>query len=97
MTASLSALQVVERFGVDVTAIASWTSIVAGGATPEERFETARHLKQTLEARFERETWRVVAKPIFDRLRQRQRDSLVAYIMQCSRWRPRSRMWNPCA
>jgi hypothetical protein len=75
------ALQVVERFGVPVEAIAGWTSIVAASATAEDRFVTARGLKQTLQARFEPEAWRTVAQPIFDRLRQRQRDGLVAHVM----------------
>ena len=75
------ALQVVERFGVPVTALADWFRIVSPAPTPEQRFEIARDLKEVVKARFEPEAWQRVAQPIFDKLRQRQRDTLVAYIM----------------
>ncbi len=75
------ALQVVERFGVPVTALADWFRIVSPAPTPEQRFEIARDLKEVVKARFEPEAWQRVAQPIFDKLRQRQRDALVAHIM----------------
>ncbi len=75
------ALQVVERFGVSVASVVGWTRIVSAAATPEQRFAIARDLKETIKARFEPETWQRVAQPIFDKLRQRQRDALVAHVM----------------
>ena len=75
------ALQVVERFGVPVASLLAWTRIVSAAATPEQRFEIARDLKEAIKARFEPETWQRVAQPIFDKLRQRQRDALVAHVM----------------
>jgi hypothetical protein len=72
---------VVERFGVPVLSVLEWTRIVSPIATSEQRFSIARDLKEALKARFEPEAWQRVAKPIFDRLRQRQRDALVALVM----------------
>lgn len=75
------ALQVIERFGVPVTAIVNWTRVVSTAATPDQRFAIARDLKEAIKARFETETWQRVGQPIFDKLRQRQRDALVAHVM----------------
>ena len=75
------ALQVVERFGVPTASLLEWTRIVSPAATPEQRFEITRGLKDAIKARFEPETWQRVAQPIFDKLRQRQRDALVSHVM----------------
>lgn len=75
------ALQVVERFGVPVAALADWFRIVSPAPTPEQRFAIARDLKEVVKARFEPEAWQRLAQPIFDKLRQRQRDALVAHIL----------------
>jgi peptidoglycan hydrolase-like protein with peptidoglycan-binding domain len=75
------ALHVVERFGAPVPSLVAWTRIVSAAATPGQRFAIARDLKEAIKARFEPETWQRVAQPIFDKLRQRQRDALVAHVM----------------
>ncbi len=75
------ALQVVEHFGVPVASLLEWSQIVTPGATPQQRFEIARDLKESIKACFEPETWQHVAQPIFDTLRQRQRDALVSHVM----------------
>lgn len=75
------ALQIVERFGVSVASLLEWTIIVSKTATTEQRFSIARELKGAIKARFEPETWQKIAQSIFDKLRQLQRDALVAYIM----------------
>jgi len=87
------ALQIVERFGVPLLAIAGergvapnlargWITIVSPLATPNQRFTIAHDLKEALRARFDTEAWQQVAQPIFDKLRRRQRDALVAHVMQ---------------
>ena len=68
-------LQVSERLGVSSAAIARW-------ATPAPDFAIARELKDTVKARYEVENWQRIAQPIFDKLRQKQRDALVAYTIQ---------------
>jgi len=78
------ALRVVERFGVPVASVVAWTGIVSPTATPDQRFAAARDLKDAVKARFDPESWLRAARPIFDRLRQRQRDALVGYVMQHS-------------
>ena len=75
------ALQIVERFGVPVGSLLEWVRIVSPAAAPQQRFEIARGLKESIKARFEPETWQRAAQPIFDNLRQRQRDALVAHVM----------------
>ncbi|MGK7913933.1 MAG: neuraminidase-like domain-containing protein [Prochloraceae cyanobacterium] len=74
-------LQVVNKIGVSVEAIANWTGIVNSTKTSDERFAIARDLKNTVKAKYETEAWQKIAQPIFDKLRQKQRDALVAYIL----------------
>jgi hypothetical protein len=74
-------LQVTETLGVPLDAIARWTEIVNPTKTSAERFGIARDLRNTVKARYEPENWQRIAQPIFDKLRKRQRDALVAYIM----------------
>jgi hypothetical protein len=76
------ALQIVERFGVPVASLVEWTGIVSAAATADQRFEIARDLKEAIKARFEPETWQRAAQPIFDKLRRRERDALVSYVMR---------------
>ena len=77
-----NALQIVERFGVQPGSILEWVGIVSPDATPEQRFEIARAVKEAIRARFDPEAWQRVAQPIFDTLRARQRDALVAYMLR---------------
>ncbi len=74
-------LQIVERIGVPVGALLEWTGIVSRGATAEQRFRIAGDTREAIRARFEPEAWQRLAQPIFDRLRQRQRDALVAHVL----------------
>lgn len=68
------ALQVVEKLGVPVGKIIRW-------AVPAADFSIAGDLRNTVNARYEPENWQRIAQSIFDKLRQRKRDALVAYIM----------------
>ncbi|WP_337287743.1 neuraminidase-like domain-containing protein [Candidatus Methylomirabilis sp.] len=76
------ALQVIERFGVSPASLLGWADIANNATTADRRFEIARDLKEAIKARFEPESWQRVAQPIFDKLRQRQRDALVSHVMQ---------------
>ena len=67
-------LRIIARFGVSVHDMARW-------ATPAPDAETARDLKHTVKARYEQEDWLRIARPIYDTLRRKQRDALVAFIM----------------
>ena len=75
------ALQVIDRLGVPVASLVGWTGIVGVNATHSQRFNIARELKGAIKARLEPETWLSVARPIFDKLRQEQRNALVDYVM----------------
>jgi hypothetical protein len=68
-------LQVVQTLGVPVESLAHW-------AHPQPDAGIAADLRDTVKARYEPETWQRIAQPIFDTLRQHQRDALVAYLMQ---------------
>jgi hypothetical protein len=81
LTRLWEALKVVETLGVPTGAVVRWTEIINPAKIPDERFAIARDLKNTVKARYEQENWRRIAQSIFDKLRQRQRDALVAYIM----------------
>jgi hypothetical protein len=77
-------LQLVEKLGVPTEAVSHWTNIVKLSNTPDEekeRVKIARDLKDTVKSRYEPENWQRIAQPIFDKLRPRQRDALVAYIL----------------
>lgn len=67
-------LQVVEKFGVSMLSLKLWLTAQPDAAV-------AMSIRNTIKSRFEQETWGHIAKAIFDPLRQRQRDALVAYIM----------------
>ena len=73
------ALVAVELLGAPAASVAKWTKVVSG--KPADQEEIARDLRNVTKARYEPEAWQRVARPVFDALRQRQRDALVAYIM----------------
>lgn len=75
------ALQIIERFGVMPASLISWLEIVRTDRTNDQRFTLSQNVKETIKARVEPETWQRVAQPIFDKLRQRQRDALVSYLL----------------
>jgi hypothetical protein len=68
------ALQVVEKLGVPIEKILVW-------ATSHPDFSIAQDIRNTVKSRYERENWLAIAPSIFDKLRQRKRDALVAYMM----------------
>lgn len=83
-------LQVVEKLGIAIDEITSWTKIIDFDPNKtneeqlkanEERFAIARRIRDTVKAKYPVESWQTIAQPIFDKLRQQQRDALVAYIM----------------
>jgi hypothetical protein len=55
---------------------------LAESAVPEPDATVARRLRDAVRAGYDAAGWRRVAQPIFDTLRQRRRDALVAWIMQ---------------
>jgi len=70
-----NALQAVGALGVSMDELARWLQ-------PAPSFDVARDLRNTVKAHYDPNTWQRIAQPIFDKLRQQQRDALVAYIMQ---------------
>ncbi len=76
-----AALQLMERFGATAATIQGWTRIVSPASVAQTRSAIAAEVRETIKARFAPEAWQGVAQPIFDRLRRRQRDALVAHVM----------------
>ncbi len=74
LTRLWQALQVVERFGLPMATVKKWLT-----PTPDATIAAA--VRNAVKARYEPETWQRIAKAIFDPLRQKQRDALVAYII----------------
>ncbi|WP_313674467.1 neuraminidase-like domain-containing protein [Mycolicibacterium sp.] len=74
-------LALIERLGVDAATVAGWCKIVDPATTVADRSRIAREVKDAVRAHLGPVRWRQVAKPISDRLRQRQRDALVAAVL----------------
>ncbi|TNH27809.1 hypothetical protein FHG89_17030 [Micromonospora orduensis] len=70
-----SVLATATRIGISPGALAD-------SATPEPDAVIARRLRDAVRAGYDAAGWRRVAQPIFDTLRQRRRDALVAWIVQ---------------
>jgi peptidoglycan hydrolase-like protein with peptidoglycan-binding domain len=69
-----NAVQVAGRFGVRVADIARCI-------TPSPDAAIARHVRNTVKAHYDPAAWRRIAAPIFDGLRRKKRDALVAFVM----------------
>ncbi len=68
-------LQAIGTLGVSMDELTRWLQ-------PAPNFAVARDLRNTIKAHYGPDVWQRIAQPIFDKLRQQQRDALVAYIMQ---------------
>lgn len=88
------ALQLAERFGAPVSSLAKWAGLANAAASFEQRFEIARDLRETLKSRLEPQAWQRLAQPIFDRLRQRQRDALAAFVMHKRKFASLERLYE---
>src|SRR5262249_18857091 len=75
------ALKLTEILGVSVETAVDWSGIVDIGRTARERFDIAHSVKEAVKSRYTTTAWQTVAAPIFDKLRQRQRDALVAWVL----------------
>jgi hypothetical protein len=74
------ALQLEVKVGVPSEKLASWTQIVCSDDF-KERVKIASEAKNIIKSRYESRAWQQIAQPIFDTLRQRKRDALVAHIL----------------
>jgi hypothetical protein len=81
------ALNLAQKLGVTVETVARW-------ATPATDVAIAREVRHSVKARYERENWLTLAPTIFDRLRQRKRDALVAFIMQRNGFDDRNQLFE---
>lgn len=80
-------LKVADKIGVDIDLLFDW-------AIPTSKFKKTRtiadSIKNAIRARYNQTDWEQVVKPLNDQLRNRQRDALVAYLLQ----QPELIEWN---
>ncbi|MHC2297249.1 neuraminidase-like domain-containing protein [Rhizobium mongolense] len=76
------ALACIGKIGISPADVVAVTGIVAPGTPAPRRHAIARALREAIHARVDEEGWRRLAKPVFDVLRQRQRDALVAHTLR---------------
>lgn len=77
------ALQLVQIVGIPVAALAASTVIASPTlpASPKPD-QIANSFKNAVQAQYTAATWRPIAQSVFDKLRQKKRDALVAYLVQ---------------
>ena len=73
------ALTVADKIGVDIDLLFDW-------AVPTSKFNTCRTIADSIanaiRARYNQTDWEQVVKPLNDKLRNNQRDALLAYLLQ---------------
>jgi len=67
-----------ERLGVSPTYLFRWSTISADFATLER---TGQEIKKSVQGQYDAETWLAGAKPLNDKLRDAQRNALIAYLL----------------
>lgn len=70
----ISCFKLLRQIGVSAQELETWVQ-------PVLSFESARSIRQAVKAKYDYERWLVVAKPLRDVLREKQRDALVAYLV----------------
>ncbi len=77
------ALQIVQLVGIPVSSLIAATSIVATAPPPGSPAPDvlAAMLRSAVKARYPVESWRPVAKSVFNALRRKKRDALVAWLV----------------
>lgn len=78
-------LQLWQRLGTPLTVVQGIPQITTPGLPATEYEAVAQGLKNAIKARYDIDAWQQVAQPIFDKLRQRKRDALVAYLLHTHR------------
>ncbi len=80
-----TALQTIQTIGLPVASVVRSTQIVSPGrltAATDPGPAIAGDLRNAVRAQYSDDVWRPVAKSVFDPLRQKKRDALVAYIVR---------------
>lgn len=103
----LRGLEVVAQIGVSVETIVgpppgfvgttkpAWAQPIPGpGVQPNPGPDIARGIRDGVRALYDVETWRRVAQPISDKLRQQKRDALVAFVMHTGDFRSMEEMFE---
>jgi hypothetical protein len=81
------ALQLARTMGIPIGSLTAATVIASpsppgGSPTPDV---IAANLKNAVKARYNPDTWRPIAQAVFDQLRRKKRDALVAFIVNALR------------
>lgn len=73
------AMSVADKIGADIDSLFEWA---APGTKFHVRRRIADSIKQTVRARYSQAEWEQAAKPLHDRLRNRQKEALIGYLLQ---------------
>ncbi len=76
-----NALKIIQTFGIPAVALSDAAAITSTGLAEDKCQSLAENLKNAVKARYELETWQQIAQPIFDKLRRRRRNALVAHLL----------------
>ena len=74
------ALQLLQIAGIPVASLTASTMIVSGAPPAPDLI--AANFKNSVKAQYTEANWLPVAQSVFDKLRQKKRDALVAYLIQ---------------
>jgi hypothetical protein len=75
------ALQLLQIVGIPLASLTAST-VIASPAPVGSPDLIAANFKNAVKAQYTADTWRPIAQSVFDKLRQRKRDALVAYLVQ---------------
>jgi hypothetical protein len=77
------ALQLVQMVGIPIASLAS-SALIASAKPPTSPTpdRIAANIKNAVQAQYTADAWRPIAQSVFDKLRQKKRDALVAYLVQ---------------
>jgi len=77
-------VRLIKRLGVSPQQLFAWADL-GSGRSLDQKFtqdaDNAQDIKKTVQAKYDEATWLAIAKPLNDKLRESQRDALVAYLL----------------
>jgi hypothetical protein len=77
-------VRLIKRLGVSPQQLFAWADL-GSGRPLDQKFtrdaDNAQDIKKAVKAKYDEATWLAIAKPLNDKLRESQRDALVAYLL----------------
>lgn len=73
--------RLMKRLGASAEQLFTWPSLGQQDLSWTDVWNIAQEIKRTVKAKYDEEQWLAVARPLSDRLRESQREALVAYVL----------------